>query len=238
MCSTPFGIRGILTLAKQFLRVGGGACSTPFGIRGILTNRNPEPGKIPLGWCSTPFGIRGILTAPGLRPSCAEACAQRLSASEVSSPNRSHRAGSLTSLVLNAFRHQRYPHRQERFERSVCGIVLNAFRHQRYPHTHSRLIAHDRVLSAQRLSASEVSSRLAIHPDLVQVHVLNAFRHQRYPHSSMYAPPALIAPGAQRLSASEVSSQVILRWDRRVRQALCSTPFGIRGILTSERRKP
>ena len=61
-CSTPFGIRGILTVIfREKSRNYVDKCSTPFGIRGILTEKQ-EARTVPLVWCSTPFGIRGILT--------------------------------------------------------------------------------------------------------------------------------------------------------------------------------
>ena len=89
-CSTPFGIRGIITdawtrsnanaesaqrlSASEGSSHAGGAtmpspaveCSTPFGIRGIITHlchACQEAGNT----CSTPFGIRGIITADNSR---------------------------------------------------------------------------------------------------------------------------------------------------------------------------
>ncbi len=132
--------------------------------------------------CSTPFGIRG----------------SRIS-------TRLCRRSRQEEPLLNAFRHQRFPHdpespwgRGHRYCSTPFGIrgsriseraahhsadaeLLNAFRHQRFPH-----IPHPRC--------SWLKCRL-----------LNAFRHQRFPHTQ----EALGYP--------------------YVCYIYCSTPFGIRG---------
>ena len=61
-------------------------CSTPFGIYGIVTPpRDAEVGRLAV--CSTPFGIYGIVTLPCASGFCLRRGAQRLSASTELSPS-------------------------------------------------------------------------------------------------------------------------------------------------------
>jgi len=107
-CSTPFGIGEVFTREAERPRVllrvlnafrhrrglhwtetdGSGSyaeCSTPFGIGEVFTtNDDLAPDMILV--CSTPFGIGEVFTAPPLPIVALDAGAQRLSASERSSP--------------------------------------------------------------------------------------------------------------------------------------------------------
>ena len=136
LCSTPFGIIGILTnLLTDMLSDEVGLCSTPFGIIGILTFTQLSQRHGLTRTCSTPFGIIGILTHSPLR-------------SPLSLPIAS---------VLNAFRHHRNSHSKIIpicHSGKLCStpfgiigiltqvqrllrhgqVVLNAFRHHRNSH--------------------------------------------------------------------------------------------------------
>ena len=226
-CSTPFGVRGRITQARENPHARSGVLNafrrqrTDHIIHCAATSPSME--------CSTPFGVRGRITRPSDEDSRA-----------------------LT--VLNAFRRQRTDHdgidrKGERGQR-----VLNAFRRQRTDHdlpqgivsresrcstpfgVRGRITRHFLLMSiveegAQRLSASEDGSlpgdwcraaralgcstpfgvRGRITPfllprrqDLLQV--LNAFRRQRTDHTIFL---------------------IVSTWSR-----LCSTPFGVRGRIT------
>ena len=109
-CSTPFGITAFVTDRNPISVIHSMVCSTPFGITAFVTMPLCRPGlPDPLG-CSTPFGITAFVTGDGsmwlpsdatvlnafrhhcLRHSAslasisAKPCAQRLSASLLSSP--------------------------------------------------------------------------------------------------------------------------------------------------------
>ena len=109
--------------------------------------------------------------------------------------------------------------------------VLNAFRHQRNSHW-----IPDAVLAvgnrAQRLSASKELSRRPAGKSLSAcLRVLNAFRHQRNSHCAsnrLRKKPI----GAQRLSASKELSRNARFGKSRIDG--CSTPFGIKGTLTTK----
>ncbi len=60
----------------------------------------------------------------------------------------------MRSLVLNAFRHQRFNTQQYR-QLNPKAFVLNAFRHQRFNTSDPSIYLAD-FLCAQRLSASEI----------------------------------------------------------------------------------
>ncbi len=156
MCSTPFGIIGILTCTVRRMKseipvlnafrhhrnshifMGmwwcmGLMCSTPFGIIGILTG----------AWmASTPDGFFVLNAFRHHRNSHSGMpvisltffSAQRLSAS--SEFSRSKCVEVLTwRRVLNAFRHHRNSHSSIPFAAARLLLVLNAFRHHRNSHT-------------------------------------------------------------------------------------------------------
>ena len=146
----------------------------------------------------------------------------------------SHFANSRRSssgvAVLNAFRHHRNSHsRQTRRYPKPADRVLNAFRHHRNSHHVSpghkrridlcstpfgiigiltlKVLSNRRGLSrAQRLSASSEFSQEMLAEAAFRWRVLNAFRHHRNSHKT---------------NAEEEQATI-----------LCSTPFGIIGILT------
>ena len=232
MCSTPFGIRDVFTGWYRIFRARIPRCSTPFGIRDVFTHLVASSTA---AWdeCSTPFGIRDVFT------------------------QERHRL--FRGLrVLNAFRHQRCLHKRDRRDGRPRVLVLNTFRHQRCLHGTSPERA-PAAKSAQRLSASEMSSLPGLDRLLLLLAVLNAFRHQRCLHvvikretdkaylcSTPFgirdvfttAASTQTAPGgcAQRLSASEMSSlRIVSGWNGR---SWCSTPFGIRDVFTHWGRSP
>ncbi len=119
-CSTPYGIRGCITLGQAGGSVQTVLCSTPYGIRGCITNcifdknmvrykvlnalRHQRLYHLPSGStnilqdkCSTPYGIRGCITCKSTWHNHVSIRAQRLTASEVVSQPL------LESLSLQAF---------------------------------------------------------------------------------------------------------------------------------------
>ena len=109
--------------------------------------------------------------------------------------------------MLNAFRHHGNSHHRFHFVFRPPGFVLNAFRHHGNSHNHR----------ASRQSRP--------------VSVLNAFRHHGNSHNFSNLLNRFSMRCAQRLSASWEFSQKTPRsvWLSQ----LCSTPFGIMGILTN-----
>ncbi len=103
-------------------------CSTPFGIRDSTLGLARK--GLRLVACSTPFGIRD--STPILNWHCKQSthCAQRLSASEIR-------------------------HSQPYCRVKPTSVVLNAFRHQRFD-TKALANPSESIGSAQRLSASEI----------------------------------------------------------------------------------
>ena len=205
------------------------ACSTPFGIKDQFgPNR---PGRMSVDdRCSTPFGIKDQF---GLRPtiyggrSCNVLNAFR---HQRSVRDDRERGLPLRSVVLNAFRHQRsvrdgWMNRtpssavecstpfgiKDQFGPGYCcsrskSCVLNAFRHQRSVRVRMDRVQRGRILCAQRLSASKISSGALVQVEVESVVVLNAFRHQRSVRGKGSSGKCWIPRGAQRLSASKISS--------------------------------
>ncbi len=129
--------------------------------------------------------------------------------------------------MLNAFRHLRYLHLLAARNRVGESEVLNAFRHLRYLHSHSSTWTRPaRSISAQRLSASEVSALAGRVDEFLPASVLNAFRHLRYLHQTRQLAagrtPCLVLNAFRHLrylhSRFSVCRPLICR---------CSTPFGI-----------
>src|SRR6266436_3372103 len=82
-----FGIIGFLTILNEIGRSVTRLCSTPFGIIGILTSVRRCNCWSRFVGCSTPFGIIGILTPVYYAGVWSHSeCAQRLSASSDFSP--------------------------------------------------------------------------------------------------------------------------------------------------------
>ena len=111
--------------------------------------------------------------------------------------------------VLNAFRHQRNGHSVRGRPLTLAEWVLNAFRHQRNGHRLAPPIKSDsfRVLNAFRHQRNGHAGVGSEGDDVVGV--LNAFRHQRNGHIIV------------------VLSACWPLW--------CSTPFGIKGMVTTRR---
>jgi len=251
-CSTPFGIIGILTrtvdeASQEASRAQRLSASSEFSqvktgdlweigrvLNAFRHHRNSHNGIY--GWCQM---RRRVLNA-----------------------FRHHRNSHVWPVlnmaspanVLNAFRHHRNSHMRAVSSGVGAVSVLNAFRHHR--NSHSRLPAPPptRITSAQRLSASSEFSRVATanftraiicaqrlsassefslstragkKPCLP---VLNAFRHHRNSHRGVTlfrssSAPVLNAFRHHRNShhQKDISFYYI---------DMCSTPFGIIGILT------
>ncbi len=107
-------------------------CSTPSGIKAVLTG-----GAAGLAswstWCSTPSGIKAVLTSSSISSSIRTDSAQRLPASKRFSP-AAGRYELADRVVLNAFRHQSGSHCGRRHPGQHPHGVLNAFRHQSGSH--------------------------------------------------------------------------------------------------------
>ena len=87
-----------------------------------------------------------------------------------------------STLVLNAFRHERMNHETVEEKSGRRDDVLNAFRHQRMNHFR-RAPRRPCGCGAQRLSASTNESPLIRRGHPMTLRVLNAFRHQRMNHN-------------------------------------------------------
>ncbi len=107
-CSTPFGITDLITGRKTGATGTAYGCSTPFGITDLITTFLLASFLL-LCWCSTPFGITDLITTPVNDMVPTVACAQRLSASQISSLSAAETNKSKRH-VLNAFRHHRSHH--------------------------------------------------------------------------------------------------------------------------------
>ena len=204
MCSTPFGIIGIRTLAfvgdpPLFRRAQRLSASSEFAHRRLSQRRKMAE------------------------------CAQRLSASSEFALTAESPFFPLL-LVLNAFRHHRNSHRPKHGSKEEARNVLNAFRHHRNSHALNHQQGIDRrtlVLNAFRhhrnshgASRATITTMLACSTPFGIIgirtgsagrlagteSVLNAFRHHRNSHIRLHKP----LPG----------------------NYLCSTPFGIIGIRT------
>ena len=183
--------------------------------------------------------------------------AQRLSASKVLSLRWPTVGGVERGGVLNAFRHQRFSHSRRYvnpFRFVTCAqrlsaskvlsrlirlldrllvIVLNAFRHQRFSHAYQ---PEDDEHSSMCSTPFGIKGSLTIvqrRQSVPMLSVLNAFRHQRFSHSVAHPVRFLTCRCAQRLSASKVLSRIDIRCASRL-HCMCSTPFGIKGSLTSK----
>src|ERR1043165_6490284 len=108
--------------------------------------------------CSTPFGIIGRLTLPRSVKEPWQCRAQRLSASSEDSPTGCRASDGSQHWVLNAFRHHRKAHKHDPRLKRGAFYVLNAFRHHRKTHRKNEKEELNRLLCAQRLSASSEDS--------------------------------------------------------------------------------
>ncbi len=177
--------------------------------------------------CSTPFGIGDWFTAATPQIVRIAICAQRLSASEIGSPENKRDNHSVHFRVLTAFRHRRLVH----------PLILGSI-----PATRC----------AQRLSASEIGSPidprscrnraiLCSTPfgigdwfTLLQLAIVDHVRLCSTPFGiGDWFTAELVNQGrfkkicAQRLSASEIGSLTIEAYVLASAEQGCSTPFGI-----------
>ena len=197
-CSTPFGISDLIHSHPRPIWPPNSMCSTPFGISDLIHTSKSTARDSQCMLCSTPFGISDSHSRRSISE-CDHPCAQRLSAS------RSHHVRAAASGL-------------------AVDVVLNAFRHLRFTSSDDADQSPD-LLSAQRLSASKITSRLAV--PTVRRRIVSC---------------------AQRLSASKIhqyalgmdprTKSIVLNAFRHLRsitEALggwtrtrsCSTPFGI-----------
>ena len=204
-CSTPFGIKGTLTLIGGHLLSGDFLCSTPFGIKGTLT----------------------IWKSSILRRSTG---AQRLSASKELSRTFPARSPIRKGIVLNAFRHQRNSH-ADAFNQLFAGIsVLNAFRHQRNSHvpklpsgtlsrTCSTPFGIKGTLTARKYDTGQNFSKCSTPFGIKGT--LTRYGAVGYQSTIMCSTPFGIK-GTLTLCYHSSTNK----------NATCSTPFGIKGTLT------
>ncbi len=179
-------------------------CSTPFGITDLIT---PDPAPVErllpvlnafrhhrshhrtflsrvriICRCSTPFGITDLITPSIPVPSYPRTCAQRPSASQISSQSirRTHcpRCRGAQRLSASQISSPRESIRQRHTDQ-----VLNAFRHHRSHHGR-RPADSSWITCAQRLSASQISSPRGMGSRRPLLCVLNAFRHHRSHHTT------------------------------------------------------
>ena len=250
-CSTPFGIRYGITRSRPggwfgFDRAQRLSASDMESLRATRHDCRPH-------LCSTPFGIRyGITRAnPGRRSR--PSGAQRLSASDMESLRKSTervRFSECSTPFGIRYGITRKPPLTE-----TRRFVLNAFRHQIW--NHGRTLAGPNTADgcAQRLSASDMESRLTPPRSFPLDHWCSTpfgIRYgitasnnatcsslsccaQRLSASDMESldmflrrPPTYVC--AQRLSASDMESLAIVA--REAAAPLCSTPFGIRYGIT------
>ena len=151
MCSTPFGIKDQFGRVVQLRRC---AAKVLNAFRHQRSVRIMAIAASFVLYCAQRLSASKISSGTVRYPARnGVICAQRLSASKISSVNHWGN-GPLSAYVLNAFRHQR----------SVRKATLAAAR---------------KDMCAQRLSASKISSGNEHQSDRQQADVLNAFRHQR-----------------------------------------------------------
>jgi hypothetical protein len=133
--------------------------------------------------------------------------------------------------VLNAFRHQRFPHQEARRDEEDAPPVLNAFRHQRFPHPGRPRRTDSEASGAQRLSASEVPAQYHQRAPPTQDVCSTPFgirgSRTRYPERRYYVVVSCSTPFGIR------GSRTLRRQSLRATLVeMCSTPFGIRGSRT------
>jgi len=160
--------------------------------------------------CSTPFGIRGFIASiRGCDLDVSSLCSTPFGIRGFIARRSDCNHGG-GGQVLNAFRHQRVHRLAPILQRLHVHVVLNAFRHQR----------------VHRSAAQAGSAAISL--------VLNAFRHQRVHRPFLPVSRWAKTSSAQRLSASEGSSQYSIVASVALTLA-CSTPFGIRGFIATEK---
>ncbi len=180
-------------------------CSTPFGIPYVITS-DARYGDTRAS-CAQRLSASHMSSRPGVSETISSAgCAQRLSASHMSSP-RCSCVPAPSTAVLNAFRHPICHHPSVLF--SPRFVVLRA---QRLSASHmSSLLDFFLIFTippsrAQRLSASHMSSRRSLRRHDRRMTVLNAFRHPICHHTA--------------------------RKQQGRSGGMCSTPFGIPYVIT------
>ena len=104
MCSTPFGIRDIFTHTVFTMPFTESCVFNAFRHQRYLHRTTNCNLRRQIAMCSTPFGIRDIFTRRRSDHQCAITCAQRLSASEISS-----HWWCLESSTVSGFCAQRVP---------------------------------------------------------------------------------------------------------------------------------
>ena len=162
-------------------------------------NTQPPCIKILIAICAQRLSASEIQHETPMLRSVTRHRAQRLSASEIQ--HLSCDCGQRRrSLVLNAFRHQRF-NTHSRFVQILHKIVLNAFRHQRF-NTKFKINKYVLFWRCSTPFGIRDSTPPSHFPKLSQADVLNAFRHQRFNTLDSIVLPCYIQQ--------------------------CSTPFGIR----------
>ena len=110
LCSTPSGIKAVLTSSSAKVISRPHSCSTPSGIKAVLTRDRERAAPTQAGAQRLPASRRFSPRAPAPVASCGRG-AQRLPASRRFSRRRDEEQCVGKLLVLNAFRHQGGSHR-------------------------------------------------------------------------------------------------------------------------------
>ena len=160
--------------------------------------------------CSTPVGVKGMLTRPwfSIAVCCVALCSTPVGVKGMLTILPVH-TPTLFLRVLNACRRQRNAHYVHGVSDGAGQDVLNACRRQRNAHGLCVRQGTHIQLRAQRLSASKECShgRIFILLPFPNSFVLNACRRQRNAHCCCCNSVGL-------------------------RLVLCSTPVGVKGMLT------
>ncbi len=153
-CSTPYGITAIYIPVGSNVGLPTIGCSTPYGITAIYMKHHIVGCSI--RQCSTPYGITAIYIEATARCKTDCFCAQRLTASQLSTSARGalqtarRSAQRLTASQLSTYRTPSLT--IQRFR------VLNALRHHSYLHSVIDPSTFSGSLRAQRLTASQLST--------------------------------------------------------------------------------
>ncbi len=163
-CSTPYGIRGLVTQSTRRPVPPALSCSTPYGIRGLVTISKDTGDR------------RGSISAQRLTASevwsrwaptpaiAAATSAQRLTASEVWSHSWLAMMHATSLACSTPYGIRGLVTSAAALGQGLAGDVLNALRHQRFGHPLRQPCFFVPGFCAQRLTASEVWSLRRLKP--------------------------------------------------------------------------
>ena len=211
-CSTPFGIKGFCTSSGGAGRTWNGCAqrlsaskvSAQWWKRRYLENhrvlnafrhqrflhRRPHAAVQGRGSCAQRLSASKVSALESAAAAGdAGGSAQRLSASKVSAPASDGSGGAHGSVVLNAFRHQRFLHMRPARPPRRTLKVLNAFRHQRFLHPDVyHLAVHGGIWCSTPFGIKGFCTGRGKRHQGGAWWVLNAFRHQRFLHIAPVPP--------------------------------------------------